>query len=133
MSHDHSTGTDLHDRNGSHLEALLREDFEVLPDGGFTERVMASLPPRAASSRWRRHLVLGAAALLAALVGGFVLSGLKVPQLGPLLGEGSLHLLVQAFTWAPDGLPLPLPLVPMALGLIALGGSLLLCRSPTRD
>lgn len=140
MSHHDTTGLDRHDPSGSHLEALLRQEDRPLGDDGFTERVMAALPPRAASSRWR-PFILAISGLLAALVAGYalwallpVLAGSPGPSLGsPLFSGRLIEWTVMAFTWAPDGLPLGVPVVPFALGLLALSLTLLWSRAAATE
>lgn len=119
-------GPDLHDRNGSHLEALFRKEQAYLADAGFTEGVMRALPPAAKGRRWRA-VILAAAALMGALVGALVLRDIAFPA----PGHGLTHWLWQAFTWMPANLALalPLPPVPLVLGLVALTCALVWTRA----
>jgi cation transport ATPase len=91
------------------LERILRDDARAkIADGGFTERVMAALPARAAAERaWLRPaLVLGSAAL------GSVLAVVLAPGSYTLM-EGFADLLrLRAFT-------------PAALMAVGIGGALL--------
>lgn len=140
MSHDDTKGLDLHDLSGSHLEAILRQDGRTLGDDGFTERVMAALPRRAASSRWR-PVILAISGLLAALVGGYGLWALLPsfvrspgPSLGsPVFSGRLIEWTSVAFTWAPEGLPLGVPVVPFALCLLALSLVVLWSRAAATE
>ncbi len=70
------------------LDRVLHDDARVaLDDGGFTQRVMRSLPPRAAAALewWRPLLLVGAAAL------GSVLAFLFLPS-GSALTQGYIDL-----------------------------------------
>ena len=92
------------------IDTLLRRDAgRDLPDGGFTERVLASLPARAPARRgwWRPALVMGSA-----LVG----SGLAV-ALSPAL-ESPVAALGQ---WLASG-----SVSTGAMATLAIGGALLL-------
>jgi hypothetical protein len=64
------------------IERLLREDAaRGVPDGGFTRRVMGTLPPREArgiSLWWKPALIMGSAALGGGLAAFF--AGTSLPQ-----------------------------------------------------
>ncbi len=114
------TPTELHDHNGSHLDALPREPDEHIPDDGFTDRLMAALPPPRRAPRWR-WLILTAFGLAGAVVGLVGLLGLHGSPAGIRLSD----LAWQAMTWSPPMLPMGLPVIPLVLAGGLLAGALI--------
>ena len=91
------------------IDQVLRGDARTrLPDNGFSARVMAGLPPRAAAPRmWLRPaLIFGSAAL------GSVLAVALAPEGGSLLQGFADLVQLRGFT-------------PAAITAIAIGGALL--------
>jgi len=88
--------SDLPDAAAS-VEALLRADARRDPwpaDAGFSERVIAHIPPRRAAAPWARALpVLG---MFAAIAVALVATGFRLPDLAGLTGPQDLPKLVQA-------------------------------------
>ena len=99
--------------NGSDLDHLLEAQDDYLEDAGFTERVMASMPPRRARGRLR-VLILTASTLLSCLFVLFVWPGLE-----PI--RDVLHAIL---SYQPAFIPFPLPVVPVAAALAALWGGI---------
>jgi Domain of unknown function (DUF5056) len=95
------------------LTELLQESHVYIEDNGFTERVMDRLPPPHRASHWRRPILLFAA-LVACLVGLVLIPG------GAYLTDA----LYQVVTYRPLQSPLPLPLIPMAILLVVVGGTI---------
>jgi len=91
-----------HDASGlpdaaARVEALLRADARRetrLEDAGFSERVLAQIPPRRSTAPWAWALpVLG---MFAATAVTLVASGFRLPGLAGLAWPRDLPLLVQA-------------------------------------
>ena len=96
-----------HDNPTDPVEAMLRAQQQYIDDAGFTERVMAALPPRRdeLSLRSRVLMISGAVAgvvLVAGPLRAFALQLAGGRYDWPLLGAGALALLVGAGTvlWA---------------------------------
>ena len=85
------------------LDAMLSKPDPYLEDGGFTQRVLAGLPPRRQASRARGKILLGSAA-----AAGLVL------VLGPAR-VATADLLAQNFSWP--------AVASMALSLAVLAGT----------
>ncbi len=94
--HWHSHHDSLPD-GAARVEALLRADARRDPrldDAGFSERVIAHIPPRRTAAPWVRTLpVLG---MFAAIGVALVATGFRLPDLAGLTGLQGLPMLVQA-------------------------------------
>jgi hypothetical protein len=98
-----------HDADGE-LEQILSRESEYIEDDGFTERVLAALPPRRTNGRVRA-LILISATVLAGLVALLVLPG----------GQVLLDAFVELMSYRP--LVSDVPLAPLALvALLVCGG-----------
>ncbi len=91
------------------LNELWQESDVYIEDNGFTDRVMGELPAPRRAFRWRR-LILVASSLLACLVGLVLIPG----------GAYLTDVLVQLASYRPA--QSPLPIVPVAVLLILVGG-----------
>jgi hypothetical protein len=92
----------LNSPDDAQIEALLRPTAPILPDGGFSTRVLAALPPPvAARQSWPRVAVClaGAAAGL-----GFALWSLAALSGGPWNAKALADALVEAIGWLADPL-----------------------------
>ena len=95
-------------RSDDEMDALLHEE---IPDGGFTLRVLASLPPRRPASRLRGAILLGSAVAACAIVlvalGGWAplsaaLAALWSAPASPAAAAGAA--IAALATWAGTGL-----------------------------
>ena len=88
--------SDLPD-GAARIVALLHADARrdpQLADAGFSERVIAHIPPRRTAAPWVRTLpVLG---MFAAIAVALVATGFRLPDLADLTGPQDLPMLVQA-------------------------------------
>ena len=94
--HSRHDSSDL-SNGAARVEALLRADARRDPrldDAGFSERVIAHIPPRRTAAPWVRTLpVLG---MFAAIGVALVATGFRLPDLAGLTGPQDLPMLVQA-------------------------------------
>ena len=79
------------------VEALLRADARRetrLEDAGFSERVLAQIPPRRTTAPWARALAVPG--MFVAIAVALVATGFRLPDLAGLTEPRDLPLLVQA-------------------------------------
>jgi hypothetical protein len=94
------------DRDEAQLEAWLRQPTAPLPDDGFSNRVLAALPPPTpARARWLRPAFCVAGAIVGAIVGRTSDSGIETwaqiqTALEPLRGALSDPAMLAAVTIA---------------------------------
>jgi hypothetical protein len=99
--------------NGSDLDRLLEAKDDYLEDAGFTDRVLAAMPPRRNRGRLR-VLILTSSTLVSCLFVLFVWPGL----------EPIRDVLQAILTYQPAFIPFPLPVVPVAAALAVLWGGI---------